>query len=56
MSQENVPKVVSVLCVALTPSKGTTNWGQLTHSTVQLHRGVPLNFPAVTCRTFPLRT
>ena len=30
-SLKNVLKVVSVLCVARTPSKGTTNRGKLTH-------------------------
>ena len=55
-SLENVLKVVSVLSVARTPSKGTTNGGNQHTSTVQLHGGVPLTSPAVTCRTFPLWT
>ena len=35
MSLENVMKVVSELCVARTPSKGTTNGCNLLTSTVQ---------------------
>ena len=40
-SVENVLKVVSVLFVARTPSKSTTNGGNWHTSTVQLHGGVP---------------
>ena len=52
-SLENVLKVVSVLFVARTPSKGTTNGGNLHTSTVQLHGGVPITIPAVSSRSYP---
>ena len=45
-----------VLYVARTLRKGTINVGNKHTSTVQLYGGVPLNLPAVTCRTFLWRT
>ena len=54
MSLGNVLKVVSVLFVARTQSKSTTNGSNYHTSTVKLHGGVPSQLSGITRPTFPL--